>query len=209
MYKLLYFTLALGLLLGCNTQPKPSSSQVPPPAAIKQKQVSLLPYQGFDTTLIPDLQEAITKFYQCRISLMPSLPLPGFAYYAPRQRYKADSLLVYQQQMATKQIVVGLTHQDISTRSENNPDWGVFGLGYCPGPTSIISTYRLQRASHSRQQLQQRLLKVVLHEMGHNLGLPHCTSNEPTCLMNDAKGTMAQVDREQLWLCNVCKQYLP
>lgn len=208
MYKLWCFILVLELLQSCNTQPKPSPSTISKQVTPLQKQIRLLPYQGFDTTLIPDLQQAITKFYPCRISRLPSSPLPNFAYYAPRKRYRADSLLVYQQRMANNQIVVGLTHQDISTSSESSADWGVFGLGYCPGPTCIISTYRLQRASHSRSQLQQRLLKVVLHEMGHNLGLPHCTSNEPTCLMNDAKGTMAQVDREKIGLCNACKQRL-
>jgi archaemetzincin len=173
-----------------------------------QKQVSLLPYQGFDTALLPSLQQQVAAFYQCRINILPVHPLPKLAYYAPRKRYKADSLLAYQQQMANNQIIIGLTHQDISTSNGTIPDWGVFGLGYCPGQACVISTWRLQRASHSRLQLEQRLHKVVLHELGHNLGLPHCTSNHPTCLMNDAKGTMAQVDRERLWLCRVCKQRL-
>lgn len=209
MYKLFFFILRMMLLQGCNTQPNTGPSTVSKQVTPVQKQIHLLPYQGFDTTLLPALQQAVVKFYHCHISILPSRPLPSFAYYAPRKRYRADSLLAFQQQMANKQIVIGLTHRDISTRSESSNDWGVFGLGYCPGAACVISYYRLQRASHSRPQLQQRLLKVVLHELGHNLGLPHCSSNEPTCLMNDAKGTMAQVDKEQLWLCNTCKKRLP
>lgn len=196
MYKLWCFILVLELLQGCDTQTNPSPSTISKQVTPVQKQIRLLPYQGFDTTLLPDLQQAITKFYPCRISILPTQPLPSFAYYAPRKRYRADSLLVYQQQIANQQIIIGLTHQDISTSSESSADWGVFRLGYCPGPACVISTYRLQRASHSRSQLQQRLLKVVLHELGHNFGLPHCNSKESTCLMNDAKGTMAQVDRD-------------
>jgi archaemetzincin len=207
MYKLWCFILVLELLQGCNTQPNPRSSKVSQPAAIKQKEVSLLPYQGFDTSLIPYIQQAVAKFYHCSISILPTQPLPSFAYYQSRNRYKADSLLVYQQKMAGKRIIVGLTHQDISTSHDNHPDWGVFGLGYCPGQACVISTWRL--VTNSKAQLQERLQKVVLHELGHNFGLPHCTSNEPSCLMNDAKGTMAQVDRERFWLCNACKQRLP
>lgn len=209
MHQLLCFILAWGLLLGCHSPTNPNPSFVSQPTPSIQKQVGLLPYQGFDTSLITALQQQITQFYHCPSKVLPRQALPPFAYYAPRKRYKADSLLVYQQKLAGQQMIIGLTHQDISTSNESSNDWGVFGLGYCPGQACIISTYRLQRASQSRAQLQQRLHKVVLHELGHNLGLPHCTSNEPTCLMNDAKGTMAQVDREQIRLCTTCKKRLP
>jgi hypothetical protein len=39
--------------------------------------------------------------------------------------------------------------------------------------------------------------------MGHTLGLPHC-DHTPTCLMNDARGTIRQIDREEPALCPVC-----
>lgn len=172
-----------------------------------QKPICFLPYQGFDTTLLRQLQQKVAQFYHCPVRILPGEPLPSFAFYAPRHRYKADSLLVFQNNKAYDRFIVGLTHQDISTNKGTNPDWGVFGLGYCPGNASIISTYRLQKVSHSRPQLQERLLKVVLHELGHNLGLPHC-SNSEECLLSDAGGTIAQVDKERVWLCAKCRELL-
>lgn len=194
---------------GCKNAPhnkdvSPSKATIDVPSI---KKIAIMPYQGFDTSWIMPLRQSIQAFYRLPVEVLPMQAIPVAAWYAPRQRYKADSLLVFQHGMATSGgTIVGLLHHDISTRNNDNPDWGVFGLGYCPGSACVISTWRLKRASSSKQQSQERLTKVVLHELGHNLGIPHCTSDQPTCLMNDAKGTMAQVDNEQLRLCGQCKQ---
>lgn len=46
---------------------------------------------------------------------------------------------------------------------------------------------------------------MALHEIGHNLGLIHCTHHKD-CLMNDAKGTIQQVDQEKIWFCSKCSK---
>ena len=168
--------------------------------------VALMPYKGFDTTLLYDVLKEVEVFYKCNAIIVPVSNLPTNAFYTPRQRYKADSLLVFQKQLAKDGIrsVIGFTAKDISTAT---PDWGVFGLGYCPGKACVISTYRLKKASVTTVQLKERLIKVVLHELGHNLGLPHCTFNKE-CLLTDAGGTIKQVDRERKWLCSKCTQIL-
>ncbi|MGF2413036.1 MAG: zinc-dependent metalloprotease family protein, partial [Ferruginibacter sp.] len=167
---------------------------------------ALMPYKGFDTTLLKEVLKEIEAFYVCNAIIFPANDLPENAFYAPRQRYKADSLLLFQKQLAKDGIrsVVGFTAKDIST---STPDWGIFGLGYCPGKACVISTCRLQKASATTAQLKERLIKVVLHELGHNLGLPHCTADKE-CLLTDAGGTIKQVDNERKWLCSNCTQIL-
>lgn len=171
--------------------------------------VGLLPYRGFDTSLLAFLKQETEGFYQCKVVLLKTLALPSFAYYAPRNRYKADSLLEFERSIIPANIdaVAGLTNKDISTSKGTIPDWGVFGLGMCPGKACVISSYRLSRASQTIAQLKERLVKVVLHEIGHNLGLPHC-SNDALCLMTDAGGTIKQVDKEKKWLCQSCRNKL-
>lgn len=54
--------------------------------------------------------------------------------------------------------------------------------------------------------MEERLTKVVLHELGHNLGLDHC--NKPNCSMEDAGGTIKTVDRENKEVCPKCSMFL-
>jgi archaemetzincin len=192
--------LLLTTFFNCNSYPVISK-----PTENKVFKVALLPYEGFDTSLITFIQQQTEQFYNCKTIRLKQQQLPSFAFYTVRNRYKADSLLHYEETMLTNDIdaIAGFTNKDISTTLKNKPDWGVFGLGLCPGKVCIISDYRLQRASKTVPQLKERLIRVVLHELGHNLGLPHCTNNTQ-CLMTDAGGTIKQVDREKKWLCDRC-----
>lgn len=200
----LLFLLPAVAFISCNQSSNSSNS-------ISKKNdnkftVAVMPYKGFDTALLDDILKEIEVFYACNVITLPVNELPENAFYFPRQRYKADSLLLFQKQLAKDDMrsVVGFTANDIST---STPDWGIFGLGYCPGKACVISTYRLQKASVTAAQLKERLIKVVLHELGHNLGLPHCTEDKE-CLLTDAGGTIKQVDKERKWLCSHCTQIL-
>ena len=70
----------------------------------------------------------------------------------------------------------------------------------------IVSTFKLKRGV-SQQKILERLEKVALHEIGHNLGLNHCTNNKE-CMMSAANGTIQQVDNEKVWFCEKCRKQL-
>jgi archaemetzincin len=108
----------------------------------------------------------------------------------------------------TSENLLFITERDIShnNKEKADPEWGIMGLGLNPGKTAIISTFRLKKGV-SQQKILERLEKVALHEIGHNLGLAHCTNND-RCMMTAAKGTVKQVDLMKVWLCEKCKQKL-
>ncbi len=189
--------------LSCKKQQKANSN-------IKAKQfhkIAFLLYENFDTALLNTAVAEASLFYKCNTVVMAPQELPAFAFYEPRNRYKADSLIKFQSSLvpAGAESIVGITHKDISTSLKGKNDWGIFGLGYCPGKACVISVFRLKSGSYT--QYQERFVKVLLHELGHNQGLPHCNANE-YCLMNDAKGSSATVDKEKKWLCSHCRQLL-
>jgi archaemetzincin len=75
-----------------------------------------------------------------------------------------------------------------------------------PGKVCVISSFKLKQNANAKL-LADRLQKVAIHEVGHNLGLYHC-KKDPECLMNDAGGTIKQVDNEKFMFCENCKKLI-
>ena len=94
---------------------------------------------------------------------------------------------------------IGLTNKDISTTKGKFKDWGVMGLGFCPGKACVVSTFRL-----SKKETLDQLYKISVHELGHTHGLPHCTTK--TCFMRDAEGKNPL--KEETNFCPKCKLFL-
>ena len=184
-----------------------------------EKRVAIQPYQSFDHALIDTLQKSIQDSYGFLAIVMPTIPLPKKAYVNIKSpRYRADTLIAMlkNQQPDTIDFTIGLTQADISTtKTDSNgetlkpafkyQDWGIFGLGYRPGPSCIVSAYRLKTSQ--RSQFIARLKKVCNHELGHNLGLPHCKHNQ-NCVMRDAAESIKTIDQVGTQLCNHCKRRL-
>ena len=148
----------------------------------------------------------ISSFYKQASKIIPkiiikeAIPLPKSAFYAPRGRYRADSLIDFlERNTLNGQVTIGLTIKDISCTDPRSPDWGVFGLSYCPGKACVASSFRLKGDNKMDQ-----FFKIAIHELGHTQGLDHCP--DKTCIMQDAEGhnTTAQ----EKGFCTKCKAKL-
>jgi archaemetzincin len=175
------------LVLACRSQPSVPNKKVPngkPGIAA----VLIQPLDDVDAATIAYLQKQLSDSFHKPIVVLPFRSMPRGAWYAPRKRFWADSLLQWLKPLSkdTHQKVLGVTGKDISTRMAGKPNWGVMGLAYVPGHVCVVSDYRLQQHGISAVHIRQKLLKVALHELGHTAGLAHCSL--PFCLMADAKG---------------------
>jgi archaemetzincin len=145
------------------------------------------------------VKESVESFYHFDCIIKETKPLTNDLLTVSGVRYSAGKIL---KKFDTKQNYLILTEKDIATSKNQYPEWGILGLGYRPGTTCVVSTFRMKR-NVNENIVKDRLKKVALHEIGHNLGLGHCDNN-PHCMMNDAKGTITQVDLEKIWLCEKC-----
>lgn len=181
----------------------------------RPKVIGIQPLGEVDKVHCDSLREALSAIYNLRIVLLPSLKIPSDAFINVKSpRFRADSLIAFLREIQPDSIdyTVGIIAKDISTTKKDirgnvkEPkarynDWGIFGLGYRPGPSCIVSTFRLKKGNNG--QFFSRLKKVGVHELGHNLGLKHCPNKD--CVMQDAAETIATVDAVKLNLCSECK----
>lgn len=157
------------------------------------------PFTGMPDAQVQAVAKEAKKVYPF-VEINKPIDLPQTAYYVPRSRYRADSLISFLGRRTPDGFVtLGLTNKDISTTKEGIADWGVMGLGFCPGNACIASTFRL-----SGQNKTEQLFKVAIHEAGHTQGLPHCPVK--TCFMRDAEGKNPTDEEKEF--CSACKAHL-
>lgn len=164
--------------------------------SLQQPVLKLLPLGEIENKVVQEIYQKL-QLTHSNVTLLNREPLPAFAFYAPRNRYRADSIIHWLQQRASaNETYIAITNADISTIKERHKDFGVMGLGYQPGNACVASLYRLENKNN--------LYKVAIHELGHTTGLPHCPGK--TCYLRDAKG--GDPTDEEKGFCPNCTKYL-
>jgi archaemetzincin len=169
-----------------------------------QKVINIQPLGDVGPDVISVITSSVEKFYGYKCVVKPSVGFTKDILAGSRTRYEASKIL--SKFNSNKNLLI-ITEKDIACKNENIDEWGIFGLGYRPGVTCVVSTFRIKR-NVSKEVFNDRLTKICLHEIGHNLGLDHCKSGDSRCMMNDADGTIREVDREKIFFCKNCWKLL-
>ena len=181
----------------------------------QEKTIGIVTYHSYDTELRDSAMAALQRVYGFRVVHLYDTSLPKHSFIKVKSpHYRADKLIKHLNSTKPDCIdhVLGLTAKDISTTKKDAfgktkkpvsryEDFGIFGLGYRPGASCIVSSYRLGIGG-KRSKLIQRVQKVCVHEIGHNLGLKHCPNT--ACVMTSAVEKLSTVDNAQLKLCAEC-----
>jgi archaemetzincin len=195
-FKIVAFAL---IIASCNEAPQHSSDRIKKSKqdiSKRAERIIIQPLGLVDKTICKEVYNELSKIFPS-VKLNKSKPMPQHAYYPSRRRYRADSIIAWLK-MDTKadEKCIAITMVDISTSKGAYKDWGIMGLGYQPGPTSVASSYRLKD--------KNEFWKVVVHELGHNFGLSHCT--DKTCFMRDAEG--GNPTNQEDHFCKKCRLVL-
>lgn len=184
----------------------------------KSEIICIQPYGEVSSEILDSMSNGLTEVYQAKVYILMSKDLPQTAFVNIKTpRYRADSLLkdlLIDLPDSVSQII-GITTNDISTTSRDEhgnieepkwkyTDWGVFGLGYQPGRSCVVSSFRLK--NKSKKLMLERIRKVAIHEIGHNKGLRHCPTKY--CVMQDAVESIKTVDSAKFQLCSACENSL-
>src|SRR4051812_548139 len=148
MRRRLFFIFVITLVLTRCTSPiKPGHHHI----------IGLQPIGQYAPDQLQFIQKELQAFFKVSVVVLKEKDMPAsFVNMSKGERYSADSIIKWLAHTAPDSItkVVGLTHKDIFTMVKENGHikepkskyavWGIFGLGYQPGRSSVISDHRLQ-----------------------------------------------------------------
>ncbi|MEB3787200.1 MAG: archaemetzincin family Zn-dependent metalloprotease [Desulfurococcales archaeon] len=96
-----------------------------------------------------------------------------------------------------RRLVVGVT------RADGYVDGLNFVFGLAEPRLGVASVYARRLEAGDPRLFAERLAKEIAHEVGHLLGLGHCST--PGCVMNFSN-SLAEVDAKRLWFCEECRR---
>ena len=169
--------------------------------------IGILPIGQVDESPLLRIQEGLKRvFPQIKsVVIEKKLPLDELSLDGKRQQYRSHTLLNQVQNFAAENrdlnYVLGVVDVDIFVPGLNY----VFGEAICPGIAALISLHRLEPEFYSEASNDQlyfnRAIKEALHELGHNLGLRHCS--RPLCVMHFSN-SIFDTDIKQSSFCDRC-----
>lgn len=169
----------------------------------EEKIIHITPLGEVDQKYLQLVKGYIQNFYGFKCVIDKQEPLSKDILAKSGIRYEATKII---SKYRTDKNILLLTNVDIAyhNKKRNIKEYGIIGLGFRPGTSCVVSTFRIKRFVSEKKMLD-RLQKISIHEVGHNLGLDHCEYDRE-CLMNDVRGTVKQIDRERVWLCDKCRK---
>lgn len=157
---------------------------------------------------IPEVLIAELENLNIRCRLMPKVEIPQESYNHWRKQHNAETILDSIRDISEVKFIdpsipsLVITEADLYYSGLNF----VFGLEYPSKSCAIVSLARLRPEFYdekpNKNLLETRAVKEVLHELGHYLGLDHCSN--PTCVMSFSPSVF-DVDKKQKNFCDNCR----
>jgi len=155
--------------------------------------------------LLPEIASALSGFFASPIiNKEENISLAKY-FNAEREQYNAAAILNDFEQEEIEGKVILLTSVDLYIPIFTY----VFGLAKLHGKVGIVSAQRLHNKFYGlpddEKLLNQRLIKEVVHELGHLLNLRHC--NNFKCVMASSN-TADELDIKGSEYCSGCRYIL-
>jgi archaemetzincin len=149
--------------------------------------------------------------FNCKVEYFKDkIALTDLLYNKSKEQYNASKILKkIVRNIQKKEIfrILGLIDEDIYSKDYNF----IFGLANRRLGVAIVSLTRLRedfykrisniyRKQETKKEIEERLLKEAIHELGHTFGLNHCDN---LCVMRFSN-SLKDTDKKPKEFCNAC-----
>lgn len=163
---------------------------------------------GFvDNEIVERLARMLSNVFEnVEFYVGPILEPPLEAYDWGRRQYRSELILEMLKRISKpRTLVLGVAGVDAYADALNF----VFGEALLGGGVAVVYTRRLDPRFYgetwNEELFFERLLKESMHELGHAIGLEHCTFS--SCVMNFSN-SIVEVDAKQAAFCMRCVKRL-
>lgn len=163
----------------------------------------VLPVGNVPGQILDWIHEIAAEWFPMPTRRLAAIPLPPEAYDKMRAQYQSVEIMkaVTRNAPAHATRMLGITEADLAIPTLTF----LFGQAQLDGLVALVSLARLRQEFYGLEPdealLRERLVKEVLHEMGHTFGLTHC--HDPKCAMSLATH-VGLVDRKDQQYCMNC-----
>jgi archaemetzincin len=164
--------------------------------ALPIRELALLPIQPVEPTEL-SLIAGELDFRGVRVQLERVILRPRGAYNADRGQFRAEVLLDAARTVPARPLVA-VTAADCYAGDLNF----VFGIAAPACGPAVVCLHRLH-AGADPQRFLDRVIKEIVHELGHTLGLAHC--DDRNCVMHFSN-SVADTDAKSELLCSMCRK---
>jgi archaemetzincin len=169
-------------------------------------EIDLQPIGEIEDEILHQLTDRLHKTFGCPIVIRDPIAVPEEAFSPSRKQYLSDTFLqALKLQKKPLAYTLGITEFNLYTHGLNF----VFGQADVEGGVSVISLYLLRQENYGvpadSNLLIERAEKEAVHELGHNLGMGHCTDG--SCVMHFSN-SLIDTDVKKPHFCGRCRPKL-
>jgi archaemetzincin len=153
------------------------------------------------------VEATVAEWCPWPVKRLNALPFPEDSYDANRGQHKSVEIMKALACCAPADATgaLGITEGDLAIPTLTF----VFGQAQLNGPVAVVSLARLRQEFYGlpsdESLLRERVVKEVLHELGHTFGLTHCADSK--CVMSLATH-IGLVDNKEERYCGRCGAHL-
>jgi archaemetzincin len=170
-------------------------------------EIHLQPLGEVGQNILVYLQGNLCEIFGCPVSISDPIPIPEEAFSRKRKQYLSDKFLDKLKRHNNLVVtILGITEVNLYTEGLNF----VFGQADLERRVAVISLNLLRQEKYGlpmdNDLLAERALKEAVHEIGHTLGIQHCSNG--ICVMHFSN-SLIDTDCKKCHFCGRCRPKLP